>query len=523
MKQRLTICFFAFIACATVGWGELLRVPSQHANITEAVSASMRGDTIVLATGHYHEVVPVPHSLTFASNWIFTHDSASIATTQWSPEDSLFTTVARHERLTLAGIRFLPIGDPRQGVRILRGDSLHAVFQACWFEGTFDSTANYGDSYIHSANGSRFVFEDCRFFGDWSGGRPYIQNFYGSIEIMRCSITGRAYRYPGFPTIYIRGDSTKISDSYFSFDSWGLSVDGTFEISGSHFYRTAVYSIINASQNQHQKVVRNCIFDSCRAGPGIPIIESNSISPFNIENCVFQNCYTASGNGFAIIDSYLNLRMRHVIFRNIGVMQRVIASSFTDIDSCRFENTPLVLTMNHGYPQDQVTIRNTDFVNCANFIAAGVPPNIDSLFVPDCYWGNASGPRHPWNPNGTGVMVPTWVNPFPFRTTPVFPQNEIGDPGHVTYSLPNSIELLPAYPNPFNNSTTIQFSLPQATDAMVAVFDITGRKVATLTNSRLTAGRSTLIWNPKQLSTGTYFVRLSTPNQQVTRPVTYLK
>ncbi len=68
------------------------------------------------------------------------------------------------------------------------------------------------------------------------------------------------------------------------------------------------------------------------------------------------------------------------------------------------------------------------------------------------------------------------------------------------------------YPNPFNPSTTVEFSVPKAGPGTVRIFDLQGRKVATLVNEALSAGVYRVRWNGKSdegrdLSSGVYFVR----------------
>jgi hypothetical protein len=68
------------------------------------------------------------------------------------------------------------------------------------------------------------------------------------------------------------------------------------------------------------------------------------------------------------------------------------------------------------------------------------------------------------------------------------------------------------YPNPFNPSTTIRFTIPNTENVQLDVFDMLGRKVATLVNQRLAAGTYTVQFNASQLSSGMYFYRISAGN-----------
>ena len=79
------------------------------------------------------------------------------------------------------------------------------------------------------------------------------------------------------------------------------------------------------------------------------------------------------------------------------------------------------------------------------------------------------------------------------------------------------------YPNPFNPSTTIRFSIPTTENVQLDVFDVLGRKVATVLNQRLTAGTYTVQFNASQLSSGMYFYRINAGNFRQTMKMMLVK
>jgi DNA-binding beta-propeller fold protein YncE len=68
-------------------------------------------------------------------------------------------------------------------------------------------------------------------------------------------------------------------------------------------------------------------------------------------------------------------------------------------------------------------------------------------------------------------------------------------PASIPASPRSSARLLPARPNPFQNSTQIGFSLALGGRAVVEVFDPTGRRIRTLYDGELPAGKYEVIWD----------------------------
>jgi hypothetical protein len=77
-----------------------------------------------------------------------------------------------------------------------------------------------------------------------------------------------------------------------------------------------------------------------------------------------------------------------------------------------------------------------------------------------------------------------------------------------TSAAPSGFSLTQNYPNPFNPSTTITFDVPSAGAVSLAVFDMLGRRVATLVNEQLQPGRYRTTWDATGLPSGVYVYRL---------------
>ncbi len=64
------------------------------------------------------------------------------------------------------------------------------------------------------------------------------------------------------------------------------------------------------------------------------------------------------------------------------------------------------------------------------------------------------------------------------------------------------------YPNPFNPVTTISYSLPEKTQVNLAVYDVLGRKVASLVNKEQESGVYDVEFDGRNLNSGIYFYEL---------------
>jgi hypothetical protein len=64
------------------------------------------------------------------------------------------------------------------------------------------------------------------------------------------------------------------------------------------------------------------------------------------------------------------------------------------------------------------------------------------------------------------------------------------------------------YPNPFNNETTLSFTLPEITQVSLMVYDIRGRLVSVIAQGEYSAGAHRVIFNAEKLASGIYFIRM---------------
>jgi hypothetical protein len=90
-------------------------------------------------------------------------------------------------------------------------------------------------------------------------------------------------------------------------------------------------------------------------------------------------------------------------------------------------------------------------------------------------------------------------------------------------ATPYSFAVSEAYPNPFNPTATIDFTLEQSSKVRMTVYDIMGREVTTLVNAQMDAGNHRQMINASSWATGVYFVKIHAGEHQAVRKMLLLK
>jgi hypothetical protein len=99
----------------------------------------------------------------------------------------------------------------------------------------------------------------------------------------------------------------------------------------------------------------------------------------------------------------------------------------------------------------------------------------------------------------------------------VMPVDKDGIQLPVEYSLEQN------FPNPFNPSTTIRYSLPEEGFVKLVIYNMLGEEIVTLVNSTQKAGRYEVAFNAENLSSGVYLYRLETSDFTISRKLILLK
>ncbi|MFH1011024.1 MAG: T9SS type A sorting domain-containing protein [bacterium] len=91
------------------------------------------------------------------------------------------------------------------------------------------------------------------------------------------------------------------------------------------------------------------------------------------------------------------------------------------------------------------------------------------------------------------------------------------------HAIPHEFALYPNWPNPFNPTTTIRYDVKETGLVTLKVFDLLGRKVATLVNDEISAGSHAVIWDADDSPSGVYLCRMEAKGFAQTRKLLLVK
>jgi hypothetical protein len=93
----------------------------------------------------------------------------------------------------------------------------------------------------------------------------------------------------------------------------------------------------------------------------------------------------------------------------------------------------------------------------------------------------------------------------------------------VDLGTPQQVQLLGSTPNPVAGQATIRYALPAAGEVHLAIYDVLGREVATLTTGQKEARRHVSRFDASDLASGTYLIRLQANGEVKTRKLTVVQ
>jgi parallel beta-helix repeat protein len=264
------------------------------------------------------------------------------------------------------------------------------------------------------------------------------------------------------------------------------------------------------AQANSQVTLSHCLFadnDAQNSGGGIYL---NDADP-TFTNCTISNNSAGSYGGGACLAYCADIEVENSIIAYNAQYGFYFQNAFlfeTNIEYCDFFNNSVADYCFYPAGAAPVGLGVLDTLN-ANGDSCDVYGNIflNPQFL-DTINGNyhllanspcidAGNPTSPWDPDSTI----TDIGAFYFDQT-----QAVEDYSFSLLPLAFSLE---CFPNPFNYSLALRFEMPDASQAELKIYDISGREIETLDIGHWTLGKNEVVWNAEGMPSGIYFIRLA--------------
>ncbi len=315
------------------------------------------------------------------------------------------------------------------------------------------------------------MFDGCQRYGITIAGHPSAP--YDSTKITRCRITRSAPTLP---------DSSQYAIFAGSIDKIRIDRNYLADYGQGGLYLTSAPGKVKADTIVNQPYYGNY---------------ANSSSDAAIESCYIMDITKDYGKGINAYNSAPVVRRCQFKSVDIGV---------EDNNSC----PDLGRGTSYGY---------NDFEGCTSYYIRHLfPPRplLPCLLLAVGNFYGSSGPDTNKFYGRSAIAYTPWltIDPFPKQGSPLLE--------NLAFSLS------PAFPNPFNPSTTIKFTLPEPGFTSVAIYNILGQKIATIVNGYLQSGEHTYTWDGRNqlnepVSSGLYICRIESGQFTESRKMTLLR
>lgn len=491
--MKTLTAFSIVLILILIASADTLLVPSEYPDIQSGIDAAQTGDTVLVADGTY--------TGTGNKNLDFLGKAITV-TSENGPESTVIDC-------EYSGRGFYFHSGETTSSQVSGFHILNGRTEFYWQVS--------GGAGIHCTLNSSPSIENCIFescSGDENGGGIYcVDESHPAID--NCIFIDNHAYYGG--GIYACGTSPNITNCTFTGNSAGENGGGV----------CCYYSSIS--------LVENCIFKDNSAILGGGLKCWNNSSPMVI-NCTFTgNSSTIDGGGIGCAFECAPVIERCLFYGNSSPSGGGI--------SCTHETTAMIVNCTiYGNTADDLgggigcsDHSAPDGVNnilWENTAPSGAQIGLETGNDFTCTFSDIQGG---WEGEGNIDADPLFANPLlnDFHLTeyspcidagnpnsPLDPDSTLADMGAFYFDQTAGIEdirsnqhletsfLYPAFPNPFNPSTTIRFELRSAGQVTLKVYDIAGREAGSLADGWYDSGHHTLEFNAAELSSGIYFVCL---------------
>lgn len=545
MKRTLPFLFFAVAVIINVAESTTINIPDDYPLIQLGIDAAVDGDTVLVATGIYEEVLFIINKdIVLGSHFLITGDTTFIYSTVIIADSLMPVMVVDEVSGYVAAITGFTIrnGNGISGGGIYVTGNSDLIISNNYI--TFNQALQGGGIFCGDSSSPSIVDNHIANNIADDGGGIYCE-LNSDPLIANNLVIDNSSQFLGGGICCIDCDPTIMSNAIFDNQVGpAYSTGGGIHCRNSHA-RIQYNRIRNNScnhtggginlQNADVFIDRNIITDN-RASSAGGGIYCNGSAPVISGNLILRNITDYIGG--AVCLSYSDgLMVNNTISQNTAsevggiycyysspeIVNTIIWADSAAADSEIFagENSNPAVSycdVEGGYPG----IGNIDVdpnfrhpagedfhlmaLDCgqvldSHCIDAG-DPDIDDIYL-SCDWG-------------LGTLV---------SDMGAYGGGDTAQVGVVdnTCSLPEDFALLQNYPNPFNSGTTIRFMLVESAEVQLTIYDLLGREIQTLIDDFRQAGVHTVVFEAAGLSSGVYFYRLRAGDIAETKRMLLLK
>ncbi len=321
---------------------------------------------------------------------------------------------------------------------------------------------------------------------------------------------------------------------------FGLAVRDTAisDVSASHIFE--IDNNNNSPSNYNTPRTRTIFSNITGIGPRInnsTVVSTNFKRSAHLRRnmlaCIYNSIQTGyptgillDGRGVQIAALGDTIQLRNNIYAGFTKLADTVSSSGSGM------NDPTGWLQTSSF-SNRVFTNNTDVMLNNMFGFYNPPPapaNNVNFWMPATSSPALSGASFS-HPNLAGFEVTTFVGAFGTTNWTLGwanfnPQNYTAQPiavKEISTEVPAVFSLKQNFPNPFNPSTKIQFSVPKSSFVTVKVFDVSGKEVSTLVNENVNTGTYEVTFDGAGLNSGVYFYRLYAGNYIETKKMMLVK
>jgi hypothetical protein len=519
------------MAVAATSLATTLRVPQDYPTIQAAFDSLSDGDTVLVMAGIYVEALRAPDYRSFVLLGEVSPDSLMPIVDPSLLDSSAHLAcliLPSHSSADIAyftfrnGPEMYPRNPPGSRGGIV-DNSVSLTVQHCVFDSTFTGlyrNAGFGIVSVSECDfvlnqfgciwvrtPSRVTITNCQFsaYFDralWLQDSSVVEScdfrdMHSSSEWMWLEGRGIILRECTFgPTI------TPAYDIVWTDRSQGCLFEGnTFhdlEVTGQVIFFGGVPADTSYFRNNLFHRTRGTVAQS--AGGGLAMMGQDSANRprARLSNNIFDSCWAATTSGFGSVGTgRFNVMMDGNVFDGPMISRPNVH---------RFQS------LADTFVRDNVIMHNSSFHQTGWALASDAAMSAELN-----WWGDPSGPHHSeLNPEGLGdsitgqVGFEPWLHEDPLSS----PSRRVPAPAEMAMEV---------FPNPFNATTTLSFTLTAKGKVELAVYDLLGREVKVLVKETRAAGEYRVMLDAGDWSSGIYLARLQTTRGTRTSKLLLLK